>query len=76
MNEIIGPIYYTFATDPNLEWRGSEEKFMWKGIICQGYPGREEKIQGSEQVRRLNYQRWNWSGFLTTTTGQTGLVSK
>ncbi len=23
MNEIIGPIYYTFATDPNLEWRGS-----------------------------------------------------
>ncbi len=22
MNEIIGPIYYTFATDPNLEWRG------------------------------------------------------
>jgi hypothetical protein len=22
MNEIIGPIYYTFANDPNLEWRG------------------------------------------------------
>ena len=22
MNEIIGPIYYTFATDSNLEWRG------------------------------------------------------
>jgi hypothetical protein len=22
MNEIIGPIYYTFATDPNSEWRG------------------------------------------------------
>jgi hypothetical protein len=22
MNEIIGPIYYTFATDPNVEWRG------------------------------------------------------
>ena len=22
MNEIIGPIYYTFATDPNLDWRG------------------------------------------------------
>jgi hypothetical protein len=22
MNEIIGPIYYTFATDPNIEWRG------------------------------------------------------
>ena len=22
MNEIIGPIYYTFATDPNAEWRG------------------------------------------------------
>jgi hypothetical protein len=23
MNEIIGPIYYTFATDPNSEWRGN-----------------------------------------------------
>ena len=22
MNEIVGPIYYTFATDPNSEWRG------------------------------------------------------
>lgn len=21
MNEIIGPIYFTFATDPNVEWR-------------------------------------------------------
>jgi hypothetical protein len=25
MNEIIGPIYYTFATDPNPEWRGEIE---------------------------------------------------
>ncbi|CAF1288165.1 unnamed protein product [Adineta steineri] len=25
MNEIIGPIYYTFATDPNLEWREHAE---------------------------------------------------
>jgi len=23
MNEIIGPIYYLFATDPDNEWRGS-----------------------------------------------------
>lgn len=22
MNEIVGPIYYVFATDPVLEWRG------------------------------------------------------
>ena len=22
MNEIIGPIYYLFATDPDSEWRG------------------------------------------------------
>ncbi|CAF1341225.1 unnamed protein product, partial [Didymodactylos carnosus] len=22
MNEIIGPLYYTFATDPHVEWRG------------------------------------------------------
>lgn len=25
MNEIIGPIYYTFATDPNPEWREHAE---------------------------------------------------
>jgi hypothetical protein len=25
MNEIIGPIYYTFACDPNLDWRGKDE---------------------------------------------------
>jgi len=25
MNEIIGPIYYTFATDPDQEWRSSAE---------------------------------------------------
>ncbi|XP_056874683.1 TBC1 domain family member 13 isoform X3 [Takifugu flavidus] len=23
MNEIVGPIYYTFATDPNSQWKGS-----------------------------------------------------
>lgn len=22
MNEIVGPLYYTFATDPNNEWKG------------------------------------------------------
>lgn len=22
MNEIVGPIYYTFATDPNNQWNG------------------------------------------------------
>lgn len=22
MNEIVGPIYYTFATNPNGEWKG------------------------------------------------------
>lgn len=24
MNEIIGPIYYTFACNPDLDWRGKE----------------------------------------------------
>jgi hypothetical protein len=24
MNEIIGPIYYIFASDPNNDWRGKE----------------------------------------------------
>ena len=23
MNEIVGPIYYTFASDPDLRWRGT-----------------------------------------------------
>lgn len=22
MNEIVGPLYYTFATDPNSDWKG------------------------------------------------------
>jgi hypothetical protein len=25
MNEIVGPIYYTFACDPDLDWRGKAE---------------------------------------------------
>lgn len=25
MNEIVGPIYYTFATDPNDDWKGKEK---------------------------------------------------
>lgn len=24
MNEIVGPLYYTFATDPSSEWRGKQ----------------------------------------------------
>lgn len=28
MNEIIGPIYYTFATDPNVEWRGKLSRYV------------------------------------------------
>lgn len=27
MNEIVGPLYYTFATDPNSEWKG--ERLFW-----------------------------------------------
>ena len=27
MNEIIGPIYYTFACDPDLDWRGKRINF-------------------------------------------------
>lgn len=35
MNEIIGPIYYTFATDPNSEWRGNNRhSFM---IFCSQF---------------------------------------
>ena len=36
MNEIIGPIYYTFATDPNPEWRGEKSSEIQVSIesIC------------------------------------------
>jgi multisubunit Na+/H+ antiporter MnhB subunit len=37
MNEIIGPIYYTFATDPNTEWRGNDRyDFMIFLLIVVG----------------------------------------
>jgi len=26
MNEIVGPIYYTFASDPDLDWRGEGDR--------------------------------------------------
>lgn len=28
MNEIIGPIYYCFASDPNVEWK-RKDFFYW-----------------------------------------------
>lgn len=28
MNEIVGPLYYTFATDPNSEWKGEEAYWL------------------------------------------------
>lgn len=41
MNEIVGPIYYTFATDPNSQWKGnaiffSAQEFTWENrrVIC------------------------------------------
>ena len=30
MNEICGPIYYTFANDPSTEWRGAEKYILIK----------------------------------------------
>lgn len=32
MNEIVGPLYYTFATDPNSEWKGI------KGLLAAHIP--------------------------------------
>ena len=28
MNEILGPIYYTFASDPDLNWQGKKFYFI------------------------------------------------
>lgn len=33
MNEVVGPIYYTFATDPNSQWKGE-----WRSSV-QGSGG-------------------------------------
>lgn len=32
MNEIVGPLYYTFATDPNSEWKGRQ------ALCCPSLP--------------------------------------
>ena len=40
MNEIIGPIYYVFASDPNNEWRGNSRtllKFFFNGCKITFY---------------------------------------
>jgi hypothetical protein len=33
MNEIVGPIYFVFSTDPNLEWRSKLEICTSASII-------------------------------------------
>lgn len=33
MNEILGPIYYTFATDPDDSWRGTLDRFSLKMFL-------------------------------------------
>ena len=43
MNEIIGPIYYVFASDPNNEWKGNVlliyiRYFPNNCSYCQGVP--------------------------------------
>ena len=43
MNEIIGPIYYVFASDPNNEWKGNVlliyiRSFPNNCSYCQGVP--------------------------------------
>ena len=35
MNEIVGPLYYTFATDPNSEWKGRYTGSRLMGFIFQ-----------------------------------------
>ena len=29
MNEIIGPLYYVFCSDPNPEWQGKYFELSW-----------------------------------------------
>ena len=40
MNEIIGPIYYVFATDSNTEWRGKLQGVRGRdiGLFCYTSP--------------------------------------
>jgi len=38
MNEIIGPIYYCFATDPIIEMKGKILNFILPIYLCVTYP--------------------------------------
>ena len=43
MNEIVGPIYYVFATDSRKEWRGKNNILylnnfsQWNVCACMGH---------------------------------------
>lgn len=38
MNEIIGPIYYCFATDPIVKMKGIKIKFLYLNILLTDVP--------------------------------------
>lgn len=40
MNEIVGPIYYTFATDPNSQWKGQSQVSLFACFFMNKSPNR------------------------------------
>ena len=45
MNEIVGPIYYTFATDPNDQWKGELwDEGDWNGRVHHSFKAFNESF--------------------------------
>jgi hypothetical protein len=84
MNEIIGPIYYTFATDPNVEWKGKINirgiRIIKSNIVCT----RTRSIELSDTrihsvlkfYTRTRTRTHSVSKFYTRTRTRTRSVSK
>lgn len=51
MNEIVGPIYYTFATDPNAEWKGKQQQQRQTWLLLRAFCPSE--VEGLERLLML-----------------------
>lgn len=59
MNEIVGPLYYTFATDPNSEWKGRQalscrRSHSWVPKEREG-AGLTDRLHGAQKPNLLSY---------------------
>lgn len=59
MNEIVGPLYYTFATDPNSEWKGKRAHGCPhpSGVSLEKWT-KESQADGPYQAVQLSSLLW------------------